>query len=276
MKYSTIEDRFWSKVVKDTGCWEWRDSLNNKGYGQFGMNGTMRIASRVAYELTYGFIPMGMSVLHHCDNSKCCRPDHLFLGTQADNQQDMKRKGRSTRGERDGQTKLVAEQIQSIRKEYTEGKSIAQLAREYRVCRAQIRRILTGERWGHIPIDKAQRMPQNYYSNEHRYPPELEEKVCNSIKSGISYRETARIYGVSMSTICDWCKKANISSPKRKKHFTRQQKQLIRQSLQIGKPIHQIAKELQCDGTAITYWAKLWDGEGIAKRGKERAYVEQT
>lgn len=88
--------RFWPKTIRDenSGCWEWTAHIASNGYGRFGLNGKARDSHRVAWELSFGPIPNGLSVLHVCDNRRCVRPDHLFLGTQRDNMIDAVRKGR--------------------------------------------------------------------------------------------------------------------------------------------------------------------------------------
>ncbi|MGJ0510229.1 MAG: HNH endonuclease signature motif containing protein [Methylocystis sp.] len=89
------EVRFWEKVIRGDGCWEWTAAKSVRGYGTFGLRkGKMVPAHRMSWELTYGKIPDGLIVCHHCDNPECVRPDHLFLGTYSDNTQDMIRKGR--------------------------------------------------------------------------------------------------------------------------------------------------------------------------------------
>lgn len=92
-------ERFWAKVSKGDGadtCWEWRGSkMGEHSYGFFGHSeGRTVRAHRRAYELSFGIIPVGLNVLHRCDNPPCCNPSHLFLGTQADNIADMIAKGR--------------------------------------------------------------------------------------------------------------------------------------------------------------------------------------
>lgn len=97
--------RFWAKVDRgpDGACWPWLASrLGTDGYGQFTLmtpGGISRkqlhlYAHRVAWIVTYGDIPEGISVLHSCDTPTCVNPAHLFLGTQLDNMRDAAAKGR--------------------------------------------------------------------------------------------------------------------------------------------------------------------------------------
>ena len=99
----SIHHRFWSKVHVTNGCWLWTRCRRKDGYGKLGLFGEIVYAHRVAWLLTNGPIPKGLCVLHHCDNPPCCNPDHLFLGTRADNATDRDTKGR-TRGGNSGRT----------------------------------------------------------------------------------------------------------------------------------------------------------------------------
>lgn len=86
--------RFWNKVEKTDGCWLWTASKNRQGYGYFRFDGKMMKAHRMAWLLVHGEIPEGMLVCHTCDNPSCVNPEHLWLGTNQDNQNDMNAKGR--------------------------------------------------------------------------------------------------------------------------------------------------------------------------------------
>ena len=98
--YEPVETRFWKKVRKTETCWIWIAGVNAKGYGTMKPEGEYipMLAHRFSWTLHCGEIPGGLCVLHKCDNPSCVRPDHLFLGTRADNNIDMHAKGRGGAG----------------------------------------------------------------------------------------------------------------------------------------------------------------------------------
>lgn len=75
-------------------CWEWNGYKNNMGYGLKSRKNRRKLVHRLAWEWVNGPIPSGMNILHRCDNPPCVNPNHLFMGTQADNMMDKKLKGR--------------------------------------------------------------------------------------------------------------------------------------------------------------------------------------
>lgn len=87
-----------NRNIKINDCWNWTGKISQKGYGCFQeiINGKKKdlYAHRESYEIFIGKIPKGFFVCHHCDNTKCCNPAHLFIGTHSDNMQDMLKKGR--------------------------------------------------------------------------------------------------------------------------------------------------------------------------------------
>lgn len=91
-----ICERFISKTIENkiTGCLEWQGWTDKKGYGDFWLNGENYKAHRVSLMLQNIDVPDNLFVCHKCDNPRCVNPNHLFLGTQSDNEKDKVAKGR--------------------------------------------------------------------------------------------------------------------------------------------------------------------------------------
>ena len=147
-------------VDTETGCWNWTGYITPRHQrAQFWLDAEKRYicASRIAWTIYRGRFDVSLLVCHHCDNPKCVNPDHLFLGTQAENMQDCKRKGRISppprsdrRGEKAGTAKLTTRQALAIKRRLDAGELGYKLAAEFGISTAQISRIRNGTRWAHI------------------------------------------------------------------------------------------------------------------------------
>lgn len=89
-----MEERFARLTDRSGECWIWRGAVNSVGYGVMSVNKRSTHAHRASYEFFVGPIPIGLLVCHKCDNRRCVRPDHLFVGNYKDNTQDASRKKR--------------------------------------------------------------------------------------------------------------------------------------------------------------------------------------
>ena len=139
--------KFVDKTASANGCWLWTGHKVGKGYGEFRCQGVRSQAHRFAYEQAFGPIPEGLCVCHKCDTPACVRPDHLFLGTIADNNADRSAKGHYARGRLHPNAKLTEEQVKEMRERHAAGAVQKQLAQEYAVSTGLVGHIVTGRAW---------------------------------------------------------------------------------------------------------------------------------
>ncbi|OEU68450.1 MAG: hypothetical protein BBJ57_02225 [Desulfobacterales bacterium PC51MH44] len=125
-------------------CWEWK-GCKSTGYGIIRYDRKGVYAHRMSWLFTHGSVPDNVCVLHKCDNPSCCNPDHLFLGTHADNNADMRKKGRAV-----GYRKLSPSDIPEIRRCLKQGELQVSIGKKFDVSQQAISHILTGRRWAHI------------------------------------------------------------------------------------------------------------------------------
>jgi hypothetical protein len=150
-KAGTKEYIYENSEIDINGCWIWKRSKNNKGYGHPGFKGKPILAHRLSYLTFIGEIPNNLFVLHTCDNPTCVNPKHLFLGTQEDNMKDMVNKNRQS-------SKVNKKEVNEIRTLYSvelaeraKGKGIQltqkELGKRFRVSGRQISDIINNKTW---------------------------------------------------------------------------------------------------------------------------------
>jgi len=145
--------RFWSKVERGPGCWLWvAKSKDWDGYGLFKVRGRSLRAHRVAWQLATGAAPGAALVCHRCDTPACVRPEHLFIGSPADNFRDCLAKGRySPKGTGNAAAKLDDAKVQEIRQAYGTGEwSQEGLARRFGVTQTAISAVVRRTKWRHV------------------------------------------------------------------------------------------------------------------------------
>jgi len=155
-----VIERVLNKVTRIpfSGCWIFTGAVNNFGYGIVG-TGARGSPNDRAHRITYrhfvGEIPAGMFVCHVCDIPSCCNPEHLFLGTNQDNVNDMVKKGRNSKPPRNPHvvgsvhpcSKLTEQQVIEIRMRYAYGSTQKDLARQYGVARQTISKVVNNKRY---------------------------------------------------------------------------------------------------------------------------------
>ncbi len=165
----SAQKRFWSKVaITDAdGCWNWSAFKNNQGYGQFGLgSGNMKAAHRLSWIMRNGPINNGLWVLHECDNPSCVNPNHLFLGTVADNNHDRDRKGRfkrmcgpengmfggkyAARGERQHLAKLTKSAVITARDLHAKGWTFIAISKMFGVTNVAMSNAIKRRTWAHV------------------------------------------------------------------------------------------------------------------------------
>lgn len=162
--------RFFSKVNKDSpnGCWIWTGSKDTSGYGSFYFNKGPRSTHRLSFQMHFRLLLPGECVLHRCDTPACVNPEHFWIGSVLENNQDRSKKGRSARllgdahplrknptraarGEKCGGSKLTDQIVTEIKRLTAEGKmKQKEIARLFSVSRGTILNVTKGNYWKHV------------------------------------------------------------------------------------------------------------------------------
>ena len=154
------QQRFWNRVdMSGDECWLWTGYVNHGGYGVFviGTKANPRsvLTHRLSYALCVGPVPPRAYVLHGCDVRACVRPEHLSLGTHAENMGQMLERGRAAEmaGDRNPRAILTAVIVAELRGEYAGLRRAekahwrAAMAERYGVSERTIRAVLAREKW---------------------------------------------------------------------------------------------------------------------------------
>ena len=143
--------RFWGKVHKTETCWFWVGCRNRMGYGNLKSEiSREKLAHRFSWELHNGPVPSGLCVLHRCDCPACVNPQHLFLGTRADNSADAVNKHKWPIGSAHWGAVLDETSVRLIRRALQNGTSQIKLARKFGVNHATVSKVARGETWRHV------------------------------------------------------------------------------------------------------------------------------
>jgi predicted XRE-type DNA-binding protein len=150
-------ERFEHQINKtEDGCWIWSGEIADHGGGILRIGGQTLSAYRLSYEIYIGEIIQNLCVCHSCDVRACVNPDHLWLGTHAENMADAAQKNRMHPGEKSAQSKLQNEQVIEIVNLYKTGSySQEKLGNMFGVKHSIISGIITGKNWKHLDLDRS-------------------------------------------------------------------------------------------------------------------------
>lgn len=155
---------FWARVDRQPdGCWLWVGPVDIGGYGQMMMDGKEYQAHRLAWSLTNGPLAEGQQLNHRCDVARCVRPDHLTIGSQAENMREAMERGRhvgtqperlaalpKARGEDHAHAKLTAEAVREMRRRHATGETITALGAAFTINITTVSRIVRRLAWAHV------------------------------------------------------------------------------------------------------------------------------
>ena len=209
MSLEAYRDRFLCRVDQrgPDDCWPWKAWRTKAGHGRFCVWDSKRrrvigvMAHRAIWELEHGPIPNGLQVLHNCDNPPCCNPDHLKLGTVADNMRDRKNRGRyntQPRGEKHWRARLTEAAIREMMRRRAKGETLKALSEAFGVDCSTVHLIAKGRNWQHLKLGVTEAA-----SNIH---PQSAKTHC---PSGHPYDEVNTWRSKDGERVCKECKRAH-------------------------------------------------------------------
>jgi len=215
--------------VDQNGCWNWTRATN-KGYGVVNAMNRTFSAHRVSYELSIGPIPEGASVCHKCDNPACINPDHLWLGSHAENMADMKAKGRGAkppvhygqdhwrhrqpekvkRGAENPIAKLTDEQVIEIRRAYIAGEKREDIGPRFGLSPVSVSDITSGKSWKHLlgvngapSLAELKARAKVSQKSASKITQETATKIRRRLAAGEMGKDLAVEFGIHKATISD-------------------------------------------------------------------------
>lgn len=158
-KFERLKKSFEKHVIRKEGCWDWKGPIARGGYPV--MSCRRAIGSdrghRASWLIHKGEIPAGLYVCHTCDNPICTNPDHLWLGTHKENNDDKIAKSRQNNtppphkvGSENGASKLTEKQVKEIKILLEKRLTSRDIGRQYGVSKTTILRIKKGTHWKHV------------------------------------------------------------------------------------------------------------------------------
>lgn len=204
LRVAIDEDDFWSNVERceDNLCWLWRGRIARRGdYGYYGVF----LAHRVAYDLAVGPIPLGYVVRHRCDTPPCVRPDHLLVGTAADNIADMVTRGRNRapNGDRHWNCKISEARLLDLRARFMTGESIVRLAAEFEIDMSHCYKLCAGLKRGRVESVRAKLVHRGSAHAGSKLGDADVAEMKRLRRDGALMKPLAAQFGVSLATAYD-------------------------------------------------------------------------
>jgi predicted DNA-binding protein (UPF0251 family) len=248
----TIAERFAEKVqIAPNGCHEWIGALGGSfGYGIINVNGRHTRAHRYAWEQAYGPLRPGDCVLHHCDNPRCVRVDHLFLGDRLINNRDAIAKGRRV----EARAKLTSEQVRQAFHMRDQGATYAEIAEVFGLSGGGTWQLLNESQYARTVVPAG-------VQNRARSTITAEEIArARAMRSeGMTWQAAADTLGVDMTTLFN-----NIPERDGHKHkITAEHLATIRAAVAEGETIKAVSARLGLKYTSVTFALKSRKGSGV-------------